>query len=60
MQDGTSLPAEEAGQWLRENLRDTPEPKISMRWDVNDEHDEDAYRRLLKLLFGPRADSGAL
>jgi hypothetical protein len=57
MQDGKAIQAEEAGQWLRENLADTPEPKISIRWDAADEHDEDAYRRLLKLLFSPRADT---
>lgn len=54
MQDGNEIPAEEAGQWLRKN-----KPEISIRWGVSDEHDQDAYRRLLKLLFSPRADSDA-
>jgi hypothetical protein len=45
--------SEEAGAWLRAN-----KPEISIRWDKADEHDPDAYRRLLKLLFSPRADTG--
>lgn len=53
MQDGKAIPAEEAGQWLRTN-----KPEISIRWEAAEAHDEDAYRRLLKLLFSPRADSG--
>lgn len=53
MQDG-AIQAEEAGAWLREH-----KPQVSIRWDVNDEHDQDAYERLLKLLFSPRAGSGA-
>lgn len=52
MQDGSAR-SEEAGAWLREN-----KPEISIRWDAADEHDEDAYRRLLELLFSPRADTG--
>ncbi|MGW2169117.1 hypothetical protein ACWC1C_01135 [Streptomyces sp. NPDC001705] len=49
MQDGTAIPAEEAGAWLRKN-----QPEISLRWEAADEHDEDAYQRLLRLLFSPR------
>ncbi|UQA91672.1 hypothetical protein [Streptomyces halobius] len=54
MQDGKVIPAEEAGAWLRKN-----KPEIDIRWTVNEEHDEDTYRRLLKLLFSPRPDSRA-
>jgi hypothetical protein len=53
VQDGNAIPADEAGEWLRKN-----KPEISIRWKAGTEHDEDAYRRLLKLLFSPRADSG--
>ncbi|MEU5764928.1 hypothetical protein ABZ782_03275 [Streptomyces asoensis] len=53
MQDGDATRAEAAGEWLRTN-----KPEISIRWDAQEEHDEDAYRRLLKLLFSPRADNG--
>lgn len=53
MQDGDATPAEEAGEWLRKN-----KPEISIRWDVEEEHDPDAYGRLLRLLFSPRADGG--
>ncbi|NJP50113.1 hypothetical protein HCJ93_08515 [Streptomyces sp. SBST2-5] len=48
MQDGKDIPAEEAGQWLRQN-----NPDIRITWETAEEHDEDAYRRLLKLLFSP-------
>lgn len=54
MQDGTAIPADEAGAWLRKN-----QPEVTIRWEAADEHDEDAYRRLLKLLFSPRADTAA-
>ncbi|MFF9268645.1 hypothetical protein [Streptomyces rochei] len=54
MQDGTAIPAEEAGAWLRKN-----QPSVSLRWTEIDTPDEDAYRRLLKLLFSPRADTAA-
>lgn len=52
MQDGESR-AEEAGKWLRKNR-----PEISLRWEEAGERDQDAYERLLKLLFSPRADTG--
>lgn len=53
MQDGDAIPAEAAGEWLRAN-----KPEISIRWESSDEPDADAYGRLLRLLFSPRADSG--
>jgi hypothetical protein len=53
MQDGEAIPADAAGAWLRTN-----KPEISIRWETSDESDPDAYRRLLKILFSPRADSG--
>ncbi|MFF3363616.1 hypothetical protein [Streptomyces misionensis] len=58
MQDGDAIRAEEAGEWLRKRFKDEPEPKISIRWSANEAADEDAYGRLLKLLFSPRAGSG--
>ncbi|MFF4835123.1 hypothetical protein [Streptomyces sp. NPDC001315] len=54
MQDDGTIRAEEAGAWLR-----TRKPEISIRWDASEAADEDAYRRLLKLLFSPRAGSDA-
>jgi hypothetical protein len=54
MQDGTNLPGEEAGEWLKEH-----KPEVSIRWEAGDEQDQDAYRRLLKLLFAPRSGSEA-
>jgi hypothetical protein len=52
--DGKAIQrAEEAGEWLR-----AKRPEISIRWTEAEDHDEDAYRRLLKLLFSPRVDTG--
>lgn len=48
MQDGTEMPAEEAGEWLRQN-----NPEISISWEPAENQDEDAYWRLLRLLFSP-------
>lgn len=58
MQDGSEIPADEAGRWLRENLKDAPEPKVSIAF--RDEHpDPVAYRRILEILFSLRADRPA-
>lgn len=54
MQDGERITADEAGAWLREH-----QPEVTIRWEAADEHDEDAYRRLLKLLFSPRTGTAA-
>ncbi|MFF3500464.1 hypothetical protein [Streptomyces sp. NPDC003247] len=53
MQDGDATRAEAAGEWLRKK-----KPEISIRWEKAEEHDPDAYERLLRLLFSPRADTG--
>ncbi|MEV5959504.1 hypothetical protein AB0M11_38175 [Streptomyces sp. NPDC051987] len=55
MQDGNALPAEEAGEWLRSNLKDAPEPKVSITF-TGEPVDATAYRRILEILFRPRAD----
>ncbi|MBC9726612.1 hypothetical protein [Streptomyces sp. TRM68367] len=56
MQDGEAIPAEAAGEWLRKNLKDDPEPSPRIR--IRDEApDPVAYRRILEILFSPRADS---
>lgn len=34
-------------------------PELTVVWTTTEQSDEDAYRRLLKLLFSPRADSDA-
>jgi hypothetical protein len=44
MQDGSAIPAEEAGAWLRKHLANAPE------------RDEAWYRRVLNL-YGAQADS---
>jgi hypothetical protein len=58
MRDDRAVDGDAAGEWLRTNITD-PDRQISIRWDVNEERDQDAYGRLLKLLFSPRADSDA-
>ncbi|MFF4020024.1 hypothetical protein [Streptomyces sp. NPDC001843] len=49
MQDGTALPAEEAGKWLREK---EPEPKITLTWEVDPSPRPAQRARLLEILFG--------
>jgi hypothetical protein len=59
MQDGGKIQAVEAGEWLRTNLRDIPEPKVSLSIE-GDEVDTAAHRRVLEILFRPRAAGVAL
>lgn len=58
MEDGRAIPAEEAGEWLREHFEGTPEPKISIEWTVTEPNDL-AYAEVLGILFGPAADDAA-
>jgi hypothetical protein len=59
MQERAAIPADVAGEWLREHFADDTESKVEVAWTVNEEHDPDAYCRLLQLLFSPRPDSPA-
>jgi hypothetical protein len=59
MQDGEAIRADEAGEWLRENLKDKPEPKVTLSIE-GDGVSPAAYRRVLEILFRPRADGAAL
>jgi hypothetical protein len=56
MQDGNAIPADAAGEWLRENLKDTPEPKVSIEWTMRPERDDAGFARLLSALFTPIHD----
>ncbi|WNM31317.1 hypothetical protein RKE30_13335 [Streptomyces sp. Li-HN-5-11] len=56
MQDGNAIPADEAGEWLRTNLKDKPDPKVTFR---DEAPDPVAYRRVLEILFHPRTDEPA-
>ena len=56
MQDGADR-ADEAGEWLRENLKDVPEPKVTLTFR-EEGADPAAYRRILEILFRPRRDRG--
>lgn len=56
MQDGAAIPGGEASGWLRERFGADPEPQISITWR-DEKPDPVAYRRILEILFSPRADS---
>jgi hypothetical protein len=58
MQDGSAIPAEEAGAWLRKNLKDKPDPKVNITFR-DEVPDPVAYRRILEILFRPRTDEPA-
>lgn len=49
MQDGAEIPAEEAGEWLRENRPEQSELIIRQDRALEPE----AHKRLLEILFGP-------
>lgn len=52
MQDGNNIPADEAGQWLRENLKDETEPRVDITLIPGDPSPV-AYQEVLEILFGP-------
>ena len=56
MQDGEAR-GEQAGAWLRDRFKDDPQPRVSITFE-GEAVDSAAYRRLLEILFSPRADSG--
>jgi hypothetical protein len=56
MQDGCAR-SEEAGAWLRENLKDKPESKIDISWTQRPEPDEAGFARFLAALFTPLPDT---
>lgn len=65
MQDESAIPAEEAGEWLREHARDQP-VTIDLRSPASPgstltihrrEWTEEESRRLAHILFGPMPDA---
>lgn len=54
MQDGSER-SEEAGAWLRENLKDTPDPKVDITWESGPGPTPAQRARLLEILFGEDA-----
>ncbi|MEU6610394.1 hypothetical protein ABZ922_36010 [Streptomyces shenzhenensis] len=56
MQNGEAIPAEEAGEWLRQHFKDDPAPRVDITFR-NEEPDLVAYRRVLEILFCPRTDT---
>jgi len=59
VQNGAPIPGDDASAWLKRHFADDPAPEVSIRWDVNEEHDEGGYGRLLQILFSPRPDRPA-
>lgn len=59
MQDGEAIPADEAGEWLRDRFRDGSEPKIEIAWTARQERDDAGFARLLSALFTPLPDGPA-
>lgn len=61
MQDGEArlVRAMEAGEQLRELVKDKPDPKVRLSIQ-GEEVDSAAYRRVLEILFRPRGGSAAL
>lgn len=55
MQDGTEIPADQAGRRLRAK---EPEARVIITFR-NERPDAVAYRRILEILFRPRADRPA-
>lgn len=54
MQDGTAIPAEAAGEWLRKHVKDAPAARIDITWTVRDTPDPAALAWVLDTLFAPR------
>ncbi|MET8330344.1 hypothetical protein [Streptomyces sp. NPDC005181] len=58
MRNGEAIPAEAAGEWLREHFKGGPAPRVDITFR-NEEPDPVAYRRVLQILFRPRIDTSA-
>jgi hypothetical protein len=56
MQDGNAIPAEAAGEWLRDHFKDDPSPRVDIAWTVREEVDEAGFARFLAALFTPLPD----
>lgn len=50
-----AIRAQEAGEWLRKNLKDTPEPKVTLSWEADPSPSPAKRARLLEILFGEDA-----
>lgn len=58
MQDGSAIPADEAGAWLREHFKDDPAPRVEITWEVTEPNDR-VFNEVLSILFGPEGDTAA-
>jgi hypothetical protein len=58
MQDGSAIPAEEAGAWLRDHFKDDPAPRVSITWDVTEPNDA-VFLEVLDILFTPEPGDAA-
>lgn len=58
MQDGSAIPAGEAGQWLRDHFKDGPEPHVSITWEITEPNDA-VFHEVLDILFTPESGERA-
>jgi hypothetical protein len=58
MQDGEArlIRAAEAGEQLRELVKDKPDPKVDITWTHRTERDDAGFARFLNALFTPIPD----
>lgn len=56
MQDG-SIRGEEASAWLKAHVAGEPEASLSIAWRDEEPVSDAAQRRILEILFSPRADT---
>jgi hypothetical protein len=57
MQDGKAIPADGAGEWLRNHVAGGSEPEITIEWTERHERDDAGFARFLAALFTPLPDS---
>lgn len=54
MRDDRTAEGDAAGEWLRTNLKDKPDPKVSIEWELAPPRPAQRAR-LLEILFGEDA-----
>lgn len=59
MQNGDAIPAEAAGEWLRDHFKDDPDPRVDITWTVSEGPNPAALAWMLDVLFAPRPDDQA-
>ncbi|MGV9850455.1 hypothetical protein ACWDWU_17055 [Streptomyces sp. NPDC003442] len=59
MKSGDAIPADEAGDWLKNHFADDPRPRIDITWRIRSEPDAAGFQRFLRALFTPIEDDQA-